>query len=56
MVFCHFGSGYMALGPTAKRKYFSQVLLESRLESESFEALIGFLAFLVKRYALKTTN
>jgi len=34
-------------GPTASWKNFAQVLLETRLKSESFEALIGFLAFLV---------
>jgi len=33
-VFSHFGSGYLPLSPTA-RKYFAQVFLETRLESES---------------------
>jgi len=32
--FGHFGSGYLALGPTARWKYFTKFLLETRLESE----------------------
>ena len=39
----------LGLGPNARWKYFAEVLLETRLESESFEPLIDFLAFLVQK-------
>jgi len=45
----HFGSCYLASGPTARPKYLTislKFLLETRLESES---LIHFLAFLVQK-------
>jgi len=50
-VFDHFGSGYLALGLTVRWKYFTQekILLETKLESKSFEPLIRFLAFLVQK-------
>jgi len=38
----------MLPGPTARPKYFA-VSLETRLESESFDPLIDFLAFLVQK-------
>jgi len=34
---------------TARWKYFAQVLLETRLESESFVTLIDFLGFRVQK-------
>jgi len=36
--------------------FLFKFLLETRLESESFEPLIGFLAFLVQSYGLETTK
>jgi len=48
-VFSHFGSGYLALGPTTRWKYYAQVLLETRPIYKSFEPLIDFLAFLVQK-------
>ena len=35
--------------PTARGKYFTQDFMQSRLTSESFEPLIGFLVFLVQK-------
>ena len=37
-------------GPTARWKYFAQVFIGTRLKSESSEALIRFLAFLVQKF------
>jgi len=45
-----FGPFWLMLpGPTARPKYFAEVSLETRLESESFDPLIDFLAFLVQK-------
>ena len=38
-----------ALSPTARPKCFAEGFIRNRLESESFEPLIDFLAFLVQK-------
>jgi len=45
----YFSSCYLAYGPTARPSNSLKFLLETRLESESFEPLIDFLAFLVQK-------
>ena len=50
VVLGHFGSCYLALGPTAKPKYL-KFSLETR--SESFEPLMDFLTFLVQKLRSK---
>jgi len=35
--------------PTARLNFLTQVFLETRLESKSFEHSIGFLAFMVQK-------
>jgi len=49
-VFGHFWWLVSDLSPTARWKYFTEVfMLETRLESASFDTLIYFLTFLVQK-------
>jgi len=45
----HFGSGYLALGLNCKMEFLTKFLLETRLESKSFETLADLLRFRVQK-------
>jgi len=50
VVFRPFWLMLLGLGPTTRPKYFAEVFIGTRLESESFEPCIDFLAFLVQKF------